>query len=132
MKISKAKNLIDRLGKFIGARFELRNVNDKYYLVAVKKHINETEYDFCIEDFKSLNNCEGMPLNKDKKEEWLWENTLDMMFDMAREKTLTLEIYGRIKSSGFPSIVAPNAIVLEKGICSREQLEIWLDLHEND
>ena len=131
MENYKAKDLIDRLGKFIGARFELRSLNGKDYMViAVKSHFSGKEYDFFIEGFRSLRtiNWDDAPLDKDGKEEWLWEQALDMMLDMAREKTLVLEKYGRIKSSGFPGIVAPNAIVLEKGIYSREQLEIWLDL----
>ena len=125
-----AKDLMDRLGKAIGARFELRSSNGKdYRVIAMDSHSSE-EYGFLIEDFRRLwaIHLDDAQLEKDGKEELLWEKALDMMLSIARRKTLFLEKY---ESSGFLTFVAQKTVVLEKGIFTREQLEIWLDLREN-
>ena len=54
MENYEAKDLMNRLGKAIGARFELCSSNSKDYRVIAIDRYSSEEYGFLIEDFRRL------------------------------------------------------------------------------
>ena len=152
---SEAKILFDRIGKARGLSFELKDYRDGVWFVVVavkdfsiedfdckreedfRKRREEYEFDFEGASWPKLVFRHRSLLSKEK-ENRIWEEALDWMLREARCRDVTLKT-GRKK--GAPMFCGLDVrrrflkkpiVVLDKGICTREQLEIWLDLQEKD
>lgn len=66
-----------------------------------------------------------------KNESWLYKIAFESMLDSAKDHAVCLKRIGWPANSSPLVELNEDVVVLEKGICSRTQLEIWLDLHEN-
>ena len=92
-------------------------------MIAIKR-FNNKDYKFY---FYSIDYVD-FDLKLVEKEDEFWEEVLRLMLDSAKRNTLRLEPTGW-PNDGSPLLHLTNEIVvLPKGICTQEQLEIWLDL----
>lgn len=129
---NEAKELLSRLGKVAGLKFKMHNgYFDSYRFIAVKRWHNK-DYGFFVNAYGlSRAFYDNLKLNG-KNESCLWEKVLMLLLDAAKDNDVCLE------GTGWPEDSMPllkldeDVVVLPKGICTREMLEVWLDLVDSE
>ena len=129
---NEAKRLLSRLGKVAGLKFKMHNgYFDSYRFIAVKRW-HDKDYGFFVNAYGlSITFYDSLKLDG-KDISWLWEKVLMFLLDAAKANDVCLEETGWPEDSMPLLKLDEDVVVLPKGICTKEMLEVWLDLMDSE